>query len=361
MICKSIKYKSFRNIEGAEIKFSPTVTVLNGKNGQGKTNILEGVYLCAGGRSFRTVHENELVRFGDEFSQINMTFFDGKRDNNIEFRFVPRINKRFCKINDVPITRLSEIVGKFRAVLFCPEHLSIVKDGPSVRRRFVDLALSQTDTEYLKALQKYNSLLCQRNALIKMAKERRDDKIFFDGCEVYNIQLAKIGETISEKRSKYVDRLSEKVNFFLNDMTSGKEKSNIVYLTFRTEEEYLKLLNTNLDRELKFGATLNGVHKDDLSIMLSGKEARSYASQGQMRSVALALKIAEGEISKEESGSYPVFLFDDILSELDTGRREYLLSGLKDKQVIITSCDEIKTPCRLYHVENGKAELKIKG
>ena len=357
MICRRISYKNFRNIEKASIQLSPQVTVLNGLNGQGKTNILEGIYLCAGGRSFRTVHENELVRFNEDFAQIDMVFFDGKRDNEISFRFVPGINKRFCTINDVPITRLSEIVGKFRAVLFCPEHLSIVKDGPSVRRRFLDLALSQTDPDYLRSLQKYNSLLAQRNALIKMARDRRNDDIFLKGDAAWSEQLASEAEIISEKRSKYTDKLSECVSDVLSDMTFSREKAFLTYQTPRTKEEYLVLLSENRERELRFGSTMYGTHKDDLSITLNGKDARSFASQGQQRSIALSMKIAEGEISKQISGTYPVFLFDDILSELDESRRSYLISGMSDRQAVITSCDKINTPCRLYRVENGRVSL----
>ena len=355
MIIKKISYKNFRNIERASIEMSPSVTVFNGLNGQGKTNILEGVYFFAGGRSFRTVHENELVRFGEEYGQIEMTFFDGKRDNEMLFRFVPRIGKRFCSLNGVPITRLSEVVGKFRAVLFCPEHLSIVKDGPSVRRKFIDHALSQTDTEYLKSLQRYNALLSQRNALIKMARDRRDDNIFLLS-DVYAEQLATEAEIISEKRDLYVSRLSILTDEIISDMTSGKENSKLIYQTRKTKEEYMSLLTENRERELRFGATLYGTHKDDIEIMLNGREARSFGSQGQQRSVALSMKIAEGELSKEVSGTYPVFLFDDILSELDLARRQYLLAGMTGRQVIITSCDRIETPCRVYRVKEGQIE-----
>lgn len=354
MICKKITYKNFRNIENAEITLDPSVTVFNGFNGQGKTNILEGIYFCSGGRSFRTVHENELVRFGQDYAKIEMEFFDGKRDNTISFRLVPKSLKRFCLLNDVPMTRLSEIVGKFRAVLFCPEHLSIVKDGPAVRRRFIDYALSQTDSEYLRSLQKYNGLLRERNALIKMAQSRRDDELFYKSEGVFSEQLATEGEKIAEKREEYVNRLNSHVKDVISDMTASKENASVCYNCRKSKEEYLELLYANRERELRFGSTMYGIHKDDLEITLNGKEARSFSSQGQLRSVALSMKIAEGEISKEIMGSYPVFLFDDILSELDIKRREYLLGGISGKQVIITSCDKIETPCKLYHVENGR-------
>lgn len=354
MICRKVIYRNFRNIAYAELQPSEGVTVLNGANGQGKTNTLEGIFLFAGGRSFRTVHENELVRFGEEFAQIDMIYHDGHRDCTMSLRFVPKAGKRFCRKNGVPLTKLSEMVGNFRAVLFCPEHLAIVRDGPAVRRRFLDTALSQTDAVYLRSLQKYNAVLNQRNALIKMARERRDDSIFLSTASLWSEQLAEEAEKISEKRSAYVEKLSDHVAAILSDMTCGREQVSLTYQVPRTKEEYLRLLTDNVERELRFGATLYGTHKDDILVHLGGKEARSFGSQGQQRSIALAMKIAEGELSREVTGEYPVFLFDDILSELDASRRAYLLSGMEGRQVIITSCDKIETACKVYFVSGGE-------
>ena len=353
MICKRIEYKNFRNIEYAVLEPSSDVTVLNGLNGQGKTNFLEGVFLFAGISSFRTARENEFVRFGAEFAEINMTFYNGRRDLNMTLRWIADSGKRFCRINGVPITKLSEMVGNFRAVLFCPGHLSVVKDGPSMRRRFLDSAISQIDPSYLRSLQKYNSVLTQRNALIKMSRERRDDSVFLNTAEVWSEQLAKEAELISSKRNLYVEKLEGLVNKIVSDMTSGRESVSISYMLPKTYDEYMKLLTENMQRELKAGATLYGIHKDDLKIELGGNDARAFASQGQQRSIALAMKIAEGELSKEYGGEYPVFLFDDILSELDEARRKYLLSGISGRQVMITSCDLIDTEAKVFYINNG--------
>lgn len=358
MICRRIRYKNFRNLESAELCPSENVTVLNGENGQGKTNTLEGIYLVAGGRSFRTVHENELVRFGEDFAEISMDYFDGRRENNVVLRFVPDTGKRFCRRNGVPITKLSEMVGGFRAVLFCPAHLSIVHDGPAIRRKFMDSAISQIDPSYLRALQKYNSLLEQRNALIKMSRDRRDDKIFYDTADIWSEQLAAEAEIISRERLQYMEKVSVLAGEIVSDMTSGREKVALSYQSARTKEEYFALLTENRERELRAGITLYGTHKDDIKIDLNGADARSFGSQGQQRSIALAMKIAEGEVSKQVTGEYPVFLFDDILSELDTPRRDYLLSGIKNKQVIITSCDRIETEAKVYIVSSGKVTLR---
>lgn len=359
MFCRKITYRNFRNIEYAELEPAETVTVLNGRNGQGKTNLLEGVYLFAGVRSFRSARENEFVRFGAEFAELSMTFFNGRREMNMNLRWTAGNGKRYCRINGVPITKLSETVGNFRAVLFCPGHLSLVKDGPAMRRRFLDAAISQIDPAYLRSLQKYNSVLLQRNALIKMSRDRRDDSIFLDTAEMWSEQLAREAETIASKRYRYTERVSELVDPIISDMTGGHESASLEYASAKTYEEYFRLLTENAARELRAGVTLYGVHKDDIKIELCGNDARAYASQGQQRSIALAMKMAEGEISKEYGGEYPVFLFDDILSELDASRRAYLLDGITGKQVFITSCDEVKTESRVFKVESGKLELSV--
>ncbi len=357
MICKRIEYKNFRNIENAVFEPDPEITVLNGINGQGKTNFLEGVYLFAGVRSFRTAKENELVRFGENIAELKMLFNNGKRDINMTLRFAADTGKRYCKINGVSITKLSETVGNFRSVLFCPSHLSIVKDGPAMRRRFIDSAISQIDSSYLRSLQRYSSVLAQRNALIKMSRERHDDRVFLDTAEMWSEQLAKEAAFISEKRRIYTENLSRYVESTVSEMTSGKEKAEISYPYQKTYDEYLKLLTENEVRELRAGVTLYGVHKDDLKIELCGNDARAFASQGQQRSIALSMKLAEGEISKEISGEYPVFLFDDIMSELDFKRRDFLLEGIRGKQVILTSCEKISSKCKVFSVVNGGMEL----
>ncbi len=354
MICRRVEYRDFRNITQAVLEPSPDVTVLNGLNGQGKTNFLEGVFLFAGVRSFRTAHENELVRFGAPFAELKLFFHNGRREMNMTLRWLAESGRRFCRLNGVPITRLSETVGNFRAVLFCPSHLSIVREGPPMRRRFLDSAISQTDPSYLRSLQKYNAVLAQRNALIRMSRERRDDGLFLNNAEPWSEQMAEEAERISRKREEYTGRLAEQAAVILSDMTAGRETVGISYQTPRSREEYFKLLTENLQRELRAGFTLYGVQKDELKITLCGNEAKAYASQGQQRSIALAMKIAEGELSKEYGGEYPVFLFDDILSELDETRRQYLLKGVTGRQVLITSCDRVETEAKVLRIEGGR-------
>ena len=269
------------------------------------------------------------------FVTYKITFARGGR--RFSQNYLKRVESFYNSYGDIS-EKLSEFIGHFRAVIFCPSHLSLVKDGPSVRRSFIDTAISQIQPSYVALLQKYNSILSQRNALIKNAYFQRD--VFDSTVEYWSDQLAEAAERISKKRAWYTDLLSRYSDELIRDMTCEKEQLRITYRSEKTKDEYLRELMSNHEREIKYGSTLYGVHKDDLDIVLCGHEARSFASQGQQRSIALALKLSEGEISRKECGSYPVFLLDDVLSELDERRREYILSGLSDRQTFITSCNE---------------------
>ena len=355
MFCKKIIYRDFRNIERAELEFGPGTNIFVGSNAEGKTSAIEGIYLFARGKSFRSQHDTDMIRFDCDYSSVDMEFNDTRRDHKMRIAY-SRDGRRLCKHNGVDIKKLSEFIGHFRAVIFCPNHLSLVKDGPSVRRSFIDTAISQIQPSYVGLLQKYNSILSQRNALIKNAYFQRD--VFDSTVEYWSDQLAEAAERISDKRAGYTELLSVAANELIADMTDGKERLDISYRYQKTKEEYFTELMSNHERELKYGSTLYGVHKDDIDIMLCGHDARSFASQGQQRSIALALKLSEGEISKKECGSYPVFLLDDVLSELDDKRRTYVLSGLSDRQTFITSCstDDFKglSNALTYTVKQGK-------
>jgi len=348
MYCKKISVRNFRNISEAEVTFSEGVNILLGENAQGKTNLLEAIFYPSVGRSFRGAHTPEMIRFGESFAEIDLEFHDARRDQEIKVRMF-RDKQRQIEKNGMKMEKLSEIVGSFRAVLFCPEHLSMIKDGPSQRRSYMDMAISRMAPMYIHSLQKYNYLLHQRNALLKSAYA---DRSTFDATvELWSEQLAQEAAIISEMRLKFIRRVSGYVAECFSEMTGERERPTVVfdgssgqpeeeYLDReKTKEKYYALLTSSYDREISAGATLWGIHKDDLDIRLNGKSARIYGSQGQQRSLALALKLAEGEICREEFGDYPVFLFDDVLSELDGTRREYLLHKIKDKQVILTSCE----------------------
>lgn len=347
MYIKKVSYLDYRNIERAEIEPSEGVNVLHGENAQGKTNILEGIYYFALGKSFRSATDKELVKLGSDFASVKMTFFDGKRDREHEIRLFSA-EKKVCLKEGIRISRISDFIGVFRAVLFSPEHLGIVKEGPSERRAFLDVAISQLYPAYMASLSKYKKLLVQRNTLLKDSECQG----FYDLISVISAQMAREAAFISAHRKKYTDSLCRYVNMTVEDMTAGRERVSLKYLTEKSEEEYFKAFTQNLEKETAAKTTLYGVQKDDIEITLNGLDSRVYASQGQQRSIALAMKIAEGEIAKDIGEEYPVFLFDDILSELDSSRKDYVLSGLDGRQVIITGCEDIPKG-RIFKISSG--------
>ena len=361
MECKKVQIKNFRNIEEAELVFDPGINLLVGENAEGKTNLLEAIGFSAIGKSFRTNHEEDLIKFGAETAEISLDFCDSLREQNITVRMMPGRRRRI-EHNHVKATRISDVVGLFRTVLFCPEHLALVKEGPGERRNFLDVALSQLYPVYLKSLQRYNQILKQRNQLIR---DYEKDPVSFDSTiELWSAQLAKEAATIAFYREEYVRLANERVKEYFLEMTKGKEIPELIYEgssksdSYRdkeiVEKEYFALLSEHHDREIGAGCTLYGIHKDDIEILLNGKSARLFASQGQQRSLSLALKLAEGDLSARVSGEIPVFLFDDVFSELDKNRREYLSSKLSGKQVIITTCEPLgKVKGKCFLVKGG--------
>lgn len=366
MFCNHIELENFRNIGKAEVDFSDGVNVLLGDNAQGKTNLLEAIYIASVGKSFRATREAELLLFGSDYAKLSLEFTDTRRQK-IDIRMAAGRRKQI-EINQNKVTKLSDMVGRFRCVLFCPEHLSLIKGAPAERRAFMDEAISQLRPMYTVALLKYEKILKQRNTLLKNAHE---DRFTFDSTIGYwSEALAHEAAIISRFRESYAKQMESFMQECFSQMSekTGKcdEVPTLVYKGSSeqesyddlnaTKEKYLALLSMNVEREIYAGTTLYGIHKDDLDICLGGKSARLYASQGQQRSLALALKLAEGEISRKETGEYPVFLLDDVLSELDFKRRSYLIEEIKGKQVIMTTCeirDEVYDGANIIHVKDG--------
>lgn len=350
MICNRITVRNFRNIREADVTFSDGVNILHGKNAQGKTNLLEAIHLVSVGRSFRGAKEAEMIGFDADAASVSVDFTDATRRQNLTFRFF-RGHKRQIEQNKVKLARMSEMIGQYRTVLFCPEHLSIVKEGPALRRNFLDVAISQLRPIYLHALQRYTQILRERNQLIKNAAE--DRKTFDSTIEFWSLQLAHEAATIATLRVWYLDRAREFVTRSFAEMTGGAETPDLKYIGagFRdqpadiyldreaVERRYIELLTSQNDRELAAGMTLWGTHRDDMELTINTHAARLFASQGQQRSLSLSLKLAEGEICREETGEHPVFLLDDVFSELDATRRGYLCEKISGKQIIITSCE----------------------
>ena len=364
MYCKKVKIKDFRNICEEEIEFSDGVNVISGENAQGKTNLLEAIYYVSVGKSFRATQNSEIIRFGSQRATVELDYNDTIRDQRIKMT-VFKEKKRQAEKNGVRIDKLSDIVGCFRTVLFCPEHLSLVKNGPSERRNYLDIAISRARPMYLHALQKHNYILKQRNMLIKNAMGDRDT--FEATVDLWSEQLAHEAAVITKFRAEFIEKLDGHVLVCFIDMSHNRELPEISYISSSKlagdelfdvellEKKFYELLVSNHEREIYAGATLYGAHKDDMEVILNGKPARFFASQGQQRSLAIALKLAEGEICFSEFSDYPVFLFDDVLSELDSKRRDYLINRIKGKQVIMTSCDknEIREAKKII-VSDGK-------
>lgn len=352
MICKKSTYRQFRNIEDQTIEFSPEINVIYGENAEGKTNAIEGIYLCSQGRSHRTFHEKDFIGFEKESAYVGIVYeTHSEREVSLGIKYM-KSGGKVCDKNRVPVTKMSEFIGNFRTVIFTPEHLQTVKSSPQFRRRFLDSAISQISPVYVSSLQRYNRALIQRNKLLTMCKE--NGKIYDPSIDVWSLSLAKEAAVISKMRYEYTRDLAAHVSDIFSDMTSGREKPEIIYRSYMEEEEFSKLFTSSVEREIRFGTTLFGVHKDDLEILLNSKEAKNFASQGQQRSLALALKLAEGEISKKVSGEYPVFLLDDVLSELDEKRREFIVSRISGKQVIVTSCEAGKiNGAKMIFCKNG--------
>ena len=343
MKVKKLTLYNFRNIPSAELCFTDEMNFLLGDNAQGKTNALEAIYLFARGKSFRGATDSELTRFGERGYAVTLSFEKKDREETLFCSYTKK--EKIRKRNGILLEKQSELLGSFRAVLFSPDDLMMVKGSPSERRRFLDVAISQCYPAYLSLYAGYIKHLEQRNALLKQMKDGYYDPL---SLEVWNEALAKGATDIYFYRKKYVDRLSVIAAALMRDLSKGKEELKLSYDSNIKEngddreavtERYRHLFSAHTDREAMMGTTLFGVHRDELGIEIGNKAARDFASQGQQRSVVLALKMAEGALSREICGESPVYLFDDVLSELDEERRAFLLSGMKGCQFIVTGCE----------------------
>ena len=342
----SAEFLNFRNIERVLFEFDPEMNIIFGKNAQGKTNAVEGIYLFAGGRSFRRASDADMRRFGSDMTQLGIKFSSAERNYEMALRYRDTGRREMFK-NGAKVPRVSDFVGTFRAVRVCPSHLSIVQSEPSVRRAFIDGAISQFKPKYLASLIEYGKVIEQKNALLRSVDDKPEG--FDDIYDILSERAAELGGYITAVRSEYLSRLFGYVDDLLFDMSG--ERASYEYKTSISgdgdlnneddnAERYRKKTALFKERETAAGTSLIGAHRDDFEIFLGERAAKIFASQGQQRSIALALKLAEGEISKNECGEYPVFLLDDVLSELDRERKNYVLSRLGGRQVIITSCDE---------------------
>ena len=366
MLIKELTLHQFKNAAEETLPFGEGVNVICGENASGKTNLLEAMFFFAAGKSFRGCKDRELIRFGEEEARAEIRFFRGM-ENAVDTRmgvFFRKSQKRQITVEGQPVRKLAEYLGLFRAVIFTPDHLHLVKGAPENRRRFLDLAICQSFPRYAASVHEYGRLLQQKNALLK--GENPDKRLL----EVYNERMAISAAVITLNRFRYLENLAREAQEVQREMSSGTELLDLRYSSQvgakegQTAEElregYRVLFASHAETEIRRGTALFGPQKDDFSVLINKKDARLFGSQGQQRSAVLALKLAEGELSKRLTGEYPVFLLDDILSELDAGRRGYILSHLSGRQVILTGCEpelpDAGVSCKIL-VEHGIARM----
>ncbi len=368
MILKEIEIENFRNIKN--VKFTPgdKLTVICGKNGQGKTNLLESIWMLTGSKSFRGVKDSLLINKGEEFSILKgMVNNANNRNENEEINCEESNIKitisgdntlnnkrkgRYAFVNGVDYGRATNIAGIVNAIVFEPNHLKLVKGSPENRRKFIDAALCQIYPSYISVLRKYIRITTQKNALLKQFYKTQGAKELLD---IYNENMAQTGEIITQKRAEYLKNFNDIAYKHYDNITSGKEIFNIEYMPCY-KENLLFELNKSKEKDINAGFCTAGPHREDLIFSINNNDAKTFASQGQQRSIVLALKLAEAQLIYDITSEKPIVLLDDVLSELDEFRQDYLLHQITDTQTIVTSCDKtafLRTNGVIYTVENG--------
>lgn len=341
MRIKKISLFQFRNYEHTEFEPAPGVTVLFGANAQGKTNLLEAFYLCCLGRSHRTPRDSELIRFGSTMARVHALSEDPEGTQEIEVRLsVADVKKKKeVRINQTPIGRIGELMGHINLVLFSPEDLRLVKEGPENRRRFLDMEISQQYPAYFYALQRYHRALAQRNELLKKIAGSASEMLFSTLTE-WDAMLAEAGGEIITRRMAFLQRLSSAAQETHDMLSGGKETLSLRYAArAQNAEELGNYLRASRKEDIRRMTTSVGPHRDDLVLMINGRDARMFGSQGQQRTVALSLKLSEIEVMRRDLQKSPILLLDDVMSELDVHRRNMLFKSVGDIQTVITCTD----------------------
>lgn len=361
---ESIRLINFRNYSSLNVDFHKNLNIFLGKNAQGKTNLLESIYMCSSGKSFRTNKDREIINFEKDKSYIGAKVVRENTEKLIEIK-LEREKAKTIRINKVELNKNRELYVGLNVVAFSPEDLSLIKGGPVERRNFLDNEISQIKPVYRYNLNRYNKILFQRNSLLKNIKGKEYNKYLLD---VFDFQLAKIGTEIVLERIKFIRKLSDISKSIHRSITNGIEDLSLVYLSnvgmetgdkATIEKKFLENIKKNIKNDIFKGSTEIGPHRDDIEILINGINSRSFASQGQQRTAVLSMRLAEVELINEEKNEYPVLLLDDVLSELDSDRRRYLISTFKELQTIITSTDSIDIDefahldKKVFYIEKG--------
>jgi len=363
-VCE-LRLTSFRNYTKERICFSPNLNYLVGNNGEGKTNLLEALFLLATTRSHRQAGEKDMVTIGEDYFLVSAQIETLSTNRAIDIGYYLSLKKKVARVSGLPVTRLHDIVGLFNVVLFSPEDLALVKGSPRDRRRFLDVLLCQVDKVYFRLLQQYAQVLKQRNEALKSIAR---GSFKAQDIRPWDEQFASIALRITARRAQAVDRLAENFRFLTGEINRGQETLRLAYrgslcaTTAKPDTESVRLeLERRLSEDVRRGVSSLGPHRDDLSFLINGLPAEDYASQGQQRTAVLGLKLAELKYMQEVTGDYPVLLLDDVLSELDPKRRQMIVHVLmSDVQALVTGTDEndlVLTggrPVQVMRIERGK-------
>ena len=356
MFIKEIVLENFRNYDFEKIKLNSKTNIFFGDNAQGKTNILESIFIASLGKSFRTAKDKELIKENKDTAKIQIKFIKNNREEKIDVEISDK--KRFL-INKIPIRKLSEIIGKINVVLFTPEDIEILRNEPIRRRKFLNIMISQLRPKYVYIMSEYKKTLEQRNNYLKQIKyENKSPKNLI----IWDEQLATLGIKIYEYRKEFIEKINKKIKIIHSKITDNKENIEIKYKTNINKENYLEKLEKNQNIDIQKGFTTIGVHRDDFEIEINKRNAAIYGSQGQQRSCIISLKLAEADVVYDEIEEYPVLLLDDFMSELDKKRVKGFIQNIKNNQVLITTTDKINLDTmvyNLYKVDEAKVERMI--
>ncbi|MDF7627041.1 DNA replication/repair protein RecF [Lactobacillaceae bacterium L1_55_11] len=373
MELKNLKLHHFRNYTDLDLSFQPGVNVFLGENAQGKTNLLESIYALALTRSHRTNNDRDLIEWGEKEATVSGRVAHRYGETPISLSFSSK--GKHARVNHLDQSRLSDYIGQLNIIVFAPEDLALVKGSPSVRRRFIDMEFGQMNPAYLHNTSLYRQVLKERNAYLKRLQlKQTQDRVFLD---VLTDQLVEAGSKVIAARADFIKRLAEAAQPIHAEVSDQREQLDLAYKTLVSSpdltamsvdeiaEEFRAALNRQAEREILMGTTLVGPHRDDFQVLVNDNDVAVFGSQGQQRTAALAIKLAEIDLMRAETGEYPVLLLDDVLSELDASRQTHLLLAIQDKvQTFLTApslsevARQLITEPKVFHVNAGKIEAE---
>ena len=360
MFVERLSLKNFRNIKSLNIELNNGVNIFYGDNAQGKTNIIESIYYCSMGRSHRTHIDKELINFNQKIASIQASVKKENLSDKIDIH-IRDDRKKFISVNSISIKKMGELFGVLNTVIFSPEDLQLIKNGPSERRRFMDMEICQISSVYYYNLKQYYKILKNRNMLLKRANSYNE---ITDELSIWDMQLVDYGVKLIKTRGAFIDSINNISAEIYSEISGNKERLRVEYKPNLSCDEFESKLKKNIERDIYYGATSSGVHKDDMLFYINDNDARDYGSQGQQRTICLCAKLAEMKIIESKTLSKPVLILDDVYSELDAKRQNYLTKYISDNQTLITSTgiDEVlkkfEKDNKVFYIKEGKISSK---